>query len=240
MPPDTVAGPVSGNTEGMSFPCRWAGWHAQLGYVVSNAVPEGAIDAGAYPGVRSVTSATVRNALGLGGELPVGVGGALDVDPDTGAFRIDTPRTSGGFAERGSVDAGTLAFELEGAAATVWASSLDGLPLRTSRHILLTHLTDVQNTNITYADDTLTTVLSWGRLRLPHLMRSGAAHVRLRVASGTFTVHALASDGERLRAVPATFADGVLSFTADVAVTAEATWLYEIVRLPSPSVLILR
>ncbi|MCR5751745.1 MAG: hypothetical protein K6G91_07275, partial [Kiritimatiellae bacterium] len=180
----------------------------------------------------------VRNALGLGDELPAGVGGALDVDPDTGAFRIDTPRTSGGFAERGSVDAGTLAFELEGAAATVWASSLDGLPLRTSRHILLTHLTDVQNTNITYADDTLTTVLSWGRL--PHLMRSGAAHVHLRVARGTFTVHALASDGERLRAVPASFVDGALSFTADVAATAEATWLYEIVRLPSPSVLILR
>ena len=96
----------------------------------------------------------------------------------------------------------------------------------------------VQNTNITYADDTLTTVLSWGKL--PHLMRSGAAHVRLRVASGTFTVHALASDGERLRAVPATFAAGALSFTADVAATAEATWLYEIVRQPSPSVMILR
>ena len=238
VPPDMVAGPVSGNTEGMWFPCRWAGWHAQLGYVVSNAVPEGAIDAGAYPGVKSATSDTVRNALGLGDELPAGVGGALDIDPDTGAFRIDTSRTSGGFAERGSVDAGTLAFELEGAAATVWASSLDGLPLRTSRHILLTHLTDVQNTNITYADDTLTTVLSWGKL--PHLMRSGAAHVRLRVASGTFTVHALASDGERLRAVPATFAAGALSFTADVAATAEATWLYEIVRQPSPSVMILR
>jgi hypothetical protein len=238
VPPDMVAGPVSGNTEGLSVPCLWAGWHAQLGFVVSNAVPAGAIDAGSFPSVKNVTAATVRNALGFGDELPVGVGGALDIDPDTGAFRIDTPRTSGGFAERGSVDAGTLAFELEGAAATVWASSLDGLPLRTSKHILLTHLTDVQNTGITYADDSLTTVLSWGKL--PHLMRSGAAHVRLKVAPGTFAVYALASDGERLRAVPASFTAGELSFKADVAAEAEATWLYEIVRLSSPSVLILR
>ena len=64
--------------------------------------------------------------------------------------------------------------------------------------------------------------------------------MRLKVASGTFTHYALASDGERLRTFPATFANGVLSFTADVAAEAEATWLYEIVRLSSPLVLILR
>ena len=96
----------------------------------------------------------------------------------------------------------------------------------------------MQNTGITYADNSLTTVLSWGKL--PHLMRSGLAHVRLKVASGTFTVYALASDGERLRTVPASFTAGALSFKADVAAEAEATWLYEVVRLSSPSVLILR
>ena len=219
----------------------WGTWYAKLGTCVADAIPAGARGA-LYPEIYKTRGDGFRAAmwpsLAKDAPLPPAAGGAVSIDREKGTFILSTPRTSGGFAERGNVDAGTLAFELEGAAATVWASSLDGLPLQTSRHILLTHLTDVQNTNITYADDTLTTVLSWGKL--PHLMRSGAAHVRLRVASGTFTVHALASDGERLRAVPATFADGVLSFTADVAVTAEATWLYEIVRLPSPSVLILR
>ncbi len=237
IPPATVAGPVSGNTEGLAFPCRWAGWHAQLGYVVSNAVPAGAIDAGTYPGVRNITSAAVQAALGYDDGVPPGVGGALAVDSDTGSFRMDTPRTSGGFAENGSVDAGTLAFDLEGAAATVWASSLDGKPLASADRILLTHLTDVQNTNITYGDDTLTTVLKWGSL--PHLMRTGRAHVRLRLAPGDFTVYALAPDGSRVRTVQSSVSGGVLSFTADV-VAAEATWLYEIVRRPPPSYLILR
>jgi len=238
IPPATVAGPVSGNAESLIFPCRWAGWHAQLGYVVSNAVPDGAIDAGAYPGVKSVSDVAVRTALGYGSEVPAGVGGALDIDSATGSFRLNTPRTSGGFAETGGIDAGAVAFELEGAAATVWASSLDGKPLATSGHMLLTHLTDVQNTNITYGDDTLKTVLNWGNL--PHLMRTGRAYVRMRLAPGSFAVHALAPDGSRVRAVPCFVSGGVLSFTADIAASSDATWLYEIVRLPPPLCLILR
>ena len=44
--------------------------------------------------------------------------------------------------------------------ATVWASSLDGAPLRVSRRILVTHLTDVQNTGAEYADAWTTSPLS--------------------------------------------------------------------------------
>ena len=62
-------------------------------------------------------------------------------------------------------------------AATVWVSSLDGEPIARSSHLLLTHLTDVQNSGIRYADEALTILLDWGKL--PHLMRRGAARIEL-------------------------------------------------------------
>ena len=63
------------------------------------------------------------------------------------------------------------------AAATVWVSALDGKPIAQSSHMLLTHLTDVQNNGIEYADPDLTILLKWGWL--PHLMRRGTAHIEL-------------------------------------------------------------
>ena len=102
-----------------------------------------------------------------------------------GTFLIDTPCTAGGFAESGAHIAGPLRFELlpssddtqTVAAATVWVSSLDGKPIAQSSHLLLTHLTDVQNSGIEYADPDMTILLDWGKL--PHLMRRGAAEIEL-------------------------------------------------------------
>ena len=121
--------------------------------------------------------------------------GTVSIDPATGTFLIDTPRTCGGFAESGAHIAGPLRFEILAStnhsslvtrhsslrggevAATVWVSSLDGAPIASSSHLLLTHLTDVQNNGIEYADPDLTILLKWGWL--PHLMRRGAAHIEL-------------------------------------------------------------
>ena len=127
------------------------------------------------------------------------------IDPETGTFLLDTPRTAGGFAESGTHVAGPLRFSLvashksnvtspmsqngardlrpatcdggDAVAATVWVSSLDGEPIASSSHLLLTHLTDVQNSGVEYADPAMTTLLKWGSL--PHLMRRGAARVEL-------------------------------------------------------------
>ena len=63
------------------------------------------------------------------------------------------------------------------AAATVWVSSLDGKPIESSSHLLLTHLTDIQNSGIEYADAALTTLVRWGGL--PHIMRRGSARIEL-------------------------------------------------------------
>ena len=186
--------------------------------------------------------------------------GTVSIDPATGTFLIDTPRTCGGFAESGAHTAGPLRFNLglpeadagdsslvtrhsslrggHDVPATVWVSSLDGAPIASSSHLLLTHLTDVQNNGIEYADPDLTILLKWGWL--PHLMRRGAAHIELSLeerpvigGKPAWRVFRLSPSGRRVGEVPAAYdpATGRLSFTARTDCDpSTATYLYEIVR----------
>ena len=215
-------------------PFTWAGWYAKVGTQLGEEAPGGTIPAGTYPGLRLKTREDVFAELGLpaapdGTSFPVAGDGAIAIDRATGAFSISTPRTCGGFAESGTVRSEFLSADLEGSAATVWASSLDGAPLGESSRILLTHLTDVQDSGATYLDGERRILTSWGRL--PHLMRSGLARCRLRTGGGGWSVYALAPDGARRRDVPSVYRDGVLELVADVAADPDdATYLYELVR----------
>lgn len=149
--------------------------------------------------------------------------------PAPGQMTVATPRTAGGFTENGALQAGPLRFDIGNIPATVWVSSLDKLPISQSKRLLLTHLTDLQNDGVKYSDRSRTTVLEWGKL--PHIIRNGKALISLKLdAPGRCTVHALATNGRRLRQVAATATDGTLSFTADTAHPQGAVMLYEIVR----------
>ena len=164
------------------------------------------------------------------GDLAPGDAGAVSADRATGAFTVTTARTAGGFSENGVIRAGSVVARGDTGPTVIWASSLDGAPLATSRRILVTHLTDLQNTDQAYADETRTVTLDWGRV--PHLMRRGRALVALDVTRGGWTLWALAGDGSRKRRLPYSHtAEGRLTFTADVAADPQdATWLYELIR----------
>jgi hypothetical protein len=154
---------------------------------------------------------------------------ALAMDQARGAFTITTPRTCGGFAESGALAAGPLAFTVSGAPATVWVSALDSEPVTTSARLLLTHLTDVQNTGVKYAERARKTLLAHGKL--PHLVRVGQADVTLALnAPEGYAVYALATSGRRLEKVASKVEGGALRFTASVAGADGARMLYEIVR----------
>ena len=154
------------------------------------------------------TAAPLREGGGgkaAGGSTPCG---ALRIDKGCGSMVVVTPRTCGGFAESGRIDAGPLSFEIAGcdvpsfqdnsatnhsslftlhsslrggdaAPTTLWASSLDGEPLERSRRILLVHLTDVQGEGAQFADKARRILLQWGKAPL---VRTGAADVELRLS----------------------------------------------------------
>ena len=173
----------------------------------------------------SLASERATMCLFLRGDLATGDAEAMKVDTKEGSLTLVTPRTAGGFAERGTIRAGALTVEIRETPATVWASAVDGKPLVDSSRILLTHLTDVQNTGIRYADDSLKVLREWGGL--PHLMRRGRAEIRLET-KGT-KVYALRSDGERCGEVPVSRDGAGPVFPAETGrASGTATYLYEI------------
>jgi 6-phosphogluconolactonase (cycloisomerase 2 family) len=208
----------------------WGTWYAKLGTLVSGSIPAGSRGA-FYPEIYKERGDGFRAAmwpsLAKDAPLPPQAGGAVSIDGEKGTFTLSTPRTAGGFAEGGRIVAGALEAELSGAA-TLWASSLDSRPISETGRMLVTHLTDVQNTGIKYADRELTILLDWGRL--PHLMRVGSAKVSIAVKPGGWKVYALSPGGRRLREVQSSVEGGRLSFTASVAADpSAATYLYELV-----------
>jgi len=158
--------------------------------------------------------------------------GEVTIDGPRDRLVLDTPRTAGGYAPAGqSIETtrGGVRITIEGADATVWVSALDQNPIRQSRHLLVTHLTDLQNTGIQYAEASRQTLLDWGHL--PHLVRAGKADVSIEFESSeSYHVWALAPSGKRLAEVPAKAVAGTLRFTADVAgdAAAGARMTYEV------------
>ena len=160
--------------------------------------------------------------------------GSLRLDIERGSMAVVSPRTCGGFVERGSMDAGPLSFFLSpcgGEAivpATMWASSLDDRPLVDSSRILLVHLTDVQGGGARYADESRRFLLHWGR---GLLVENGAADVALRLSNpSAYTVFELDTAGNRLSEIPSRAADGSLRFTVSTCGKSGGRIYYEICR----------
>ena len=156
---------------------------------------------------------------------------ALRLDVERGSFVLDTPRTSGGFAESGRLDCGALSFEPVDAPATVWASSVDvgATDLAHAGRIAVFHLTDVQANGNVYQDETKKVLFKWGKA--PSLVRAGRAHVVLRLAAPeAYEVWALRTDGSRIGRIPSRARDGGLAFDADVKGSDGACVAYEAVR----------
>lgn len=156
--------------------------------------------------------------------------GEITIDGPRDRLVLDTPRTAGGYAPAGqTVETGVARITMQGSDATVWVSALDPEPIPQSRRLLVTHLTDLQNTEIKYAEPERKTLLDWGRL--PHLVRAGRAEVVIRLKTpSSYRVWALAPNGKRLAEVPSRTDTDTLCFTADVAGKASdgARMLYEV------------
>ena len=212
-------------------PWRWLAWYARLGTVVAESAPKGSTWSARFPEVYGIGSDAIRKLLAPDPAVaPVAGDGAVTLDQETGAFVLNTPRTSGGFTEGGVIAAGALTCKVTGSAATVWVSVLDDRPIKSSAHLLLTHLTDMQNSGIRYAQQSRKTLLAWGGL--PHLVCNGKAEIQLDVRRAKkFKVYALATNGRRVAEVPANVVNGDLAFTAAVDLQPDsATMLYELVK----------
>jgi hypothetical protein len=154
--------------------------------------------------------------------------GEILIDAPRDIMVLNTPRTAGCYAPEGeTVDAGAVSITVDKTDATVWVSSLDGQPIASSRHLLVTHLTDLQNTGARFGEKARQTLYEWGGT--PHLVLDGSATVALRLAGATTAqVWSLSTGGRRVAPVQADVRGGMLVLPVRVAGPEGARMLYEI------------
>ena len=161
------------------------------------------------------------------------------IQSDNGQFTInskqdmmilDTPRTAGAFATPGnSINTNSLKLTIHDTDATVWVSSLSDAPIRTAKRLLISHLTDLQNTGAKFNEKAHKTILSFGKM--PYLVRYGRADLLLKLEHHEqATVYAINLSGKRIAKLLATVTDDGLQLTLDVKGPEGAQMLYEIVR----------
>ncbi|MGN0853760.1 MAG: hypothetical protein ACI4Q3_10360 [Kiritimatiellia bacterium] len=156
---------------------------------------------------------------------------SVRVDRARGSFMVATARTCGGFVPNGKLAAGLLEFDAGDDLATIWASSSDGKPLASSDRMVLTHLTDSLPDGTIFADETRSTLISWGIKTRELLVRRARASIALKLdQSEDYEVYGLDLRGIRTGKVESAVKNGRLCFVADVKGPEEARMLYEIVR----------
>lgn len=158
----------------------------------------------------------------------------VELDRVKGTFVVRTPRTAGVFADGGTFNAGDVVIRLDDPA-TVFVNSLDASPIRSSRRILVTHLTDARGDGARYLDDAMHVAYNWGGGSDPAdrrvLLKKGVAHVALALSEpDRYEIWALGTDGRRECRIDATVKKNRLVFKVNVEQPFGGCMLYEIVR----------
>ncbi len=125
----------------------------------------------------------------------------LLIDGRRGLLVVNTPHTAGGFAPRGRViRTDTAIIKINKTNAAVWITSVDGRPLGVSKRMLITHLTDLQNTDAGFAEPARQTLTAWGKL--PHRVLNGQATITIHSEhAADLKVWSLSTSGKRQRPV---------------------------------------
>ena len=208
------------------------GWARKTGVQVGGPKPQGYTHTGSYPEVfeQYIEDKAVIPFVNSDIDTLLTENKALTIDNKSGTFVINTERTCGGFTEEGTIHAGVLTADISESAATVWVSSVDNNTLDKSGRMILTHLTDIQNTGIKYAEEKRQVLLRWGTL--PHLVRNGCAEITLDVESPEkYKVFALTTSGRRLAQMPTAVSNGKICFKTETSgIENNAVIIYEIVK----------
>ena len=167
------------------------------------------------PRAKSATNSTQAGANDTGGEHDLG--SAIrwtGQGTDKAIFRVDAPSSKALIGYLGGQTAQVSGWEAQTDAgganfAVLTLSALDGKPTEQSRSLLLTALSSVENSGMTW-NATRTSLTGWGTG--PTLARTPTAAVHITNRATRMTVYALDATGKRLAEIPADLRDGVLTF----------------------------
>lgn len=171
------------------------------------------------------------SSTSTGGNGDLGAPGGIQpvtLDQTRGILSVNSPRTLGFLAPVGAnVTAGGLSGVFAGHRGALWVSTLDQRAVAQSRRMLVTFITDIQNTNIRYSGPDRDVVESWGTT--PHLVRVGSAQVTLTVDDPAgVKVYRLDMAGNRGAEVAVTRTATTVSFTVTNSGAGGSTLYHEI------------
>lgn len=157
--------------------------------------------------------------------------GELRAERDRLLYTVRTPRLEGATLGReAGIALGALTVHRVGAAGSVAAAALDGLPLRDSGRILVVYATDALNSGMTFAAADRVELVDPGRA--PVLIEAGSLSATLATARGGLRAWALGFDGTRRAELPLQAVDDGVRLDVDVAALAEPAFFFEIAASP--------
>ncbi len=150
--------------------------------------------------------------------------------PQQNQLLLNSAKSSAGVAIPGqSFNSGAMQAKITGSRAVLAMQSRDGQPLVYSKKILLTHMTDLQNSNESYGSQDRQVLTDYGTL--PYLVKAGGATVTLTTAYPTYLhVYRLDMAGNRIAQIPVTKGSRSITFSIDNNGPQGATIYYEIGR----------
>jgi hypothetical protein len=171
---------------------------------------------------------TADNKTDLNKNIFQSESGEFTVDSRADVFTLNTPNTFGGYAPAGSKITGTdMEISVIETGATVTVTSMDNRPIKDSNRMLITHLTDLQDTNTKYAEKARRTLLAWGSL--PYLVRTGTATVKIKVKDPANTkVWGVTTAGKRTEEIKITVEGRQVVIPLDINDNGKARMLYEV------------
>lgn len=155
--------------------------------------------------------------------------GEIALDSRNGSISVSSLRTECIVVPSGKAgSAGGLSVSNVTQFCSISASSMDKSDsLRDSSRILIFHITNVMNTDMSFSDSTLKILHRSGTL--PYLIASGAADVSLKNTNPNLKLYAVGSNGVRLCEVPLSYSDGEYKFRLDTASPLhDPTMVYEL------------
>jgi hypothetical protein len=155
--------------------------------------------------------------------------GEIIYDKQKQQLKVVTPAVEVLIAPAGNKLSGRhLEAEISDARAVIGLGSLDGQPILSSERMLLAHLTDVQNTGITFR--TRKRRIMTNRGKAPILIKGGRANIRIKhFVPDKLKVFALDGRGKHLYEVETKMANGACSFTVSTISEKGNSLSYEII-----------
>ena len=155
--------------------------------------------------------------------------GEIELTGSQKSLKIITPKSEGFVLDKGGkLDGDFAEVDNPDTFSAILVASRDENPLRTSRRILLLHLTDAKGLDMKFQNSAMALILDFGKPGL--LMRRGKVEIKLN-CTGRHTLYACDINGKRLREVPCRKDEnGKLSFPANNFIGNQAVCVYELIQ----------